>query len=175
MEQTPEPVQQPVTSNVTKGITIALIIIFLSVLSYFIGATMQGWPQYLIYAVYVAGIMWSCVVYGKQLNGDVTFGNVFAHGFKVAAVVTVLMIGFTLALSAFSPEMKEKALETIRTEMAKNPKVTPDMVEKTEAIYTRWFTPILIGSALLGYLFLGLLGSLAGAAITKKNPPSYQG
>ena len=170
MEQTPEPMQQPLTSNVTKGITISLFIIFLSVFFYFLGAGMQGWPQYLIYAVYAAGIMWSCVTYGKQLNGNLTFGNAFAHGFKVAAVVTVLMIGFTLAISAFSPEMKEKTLEAVRSEMAKNPGVTPDMIEKTTAIYTRWFTPILIGSALLGYLFLGLLASLAGAAVTKKKP-----
>lgn len=170
MEQSPSGLEQAPVSHVMKGITIALIMVFLTLLFYFTGVPLQGWSKYVAYAIYAAGIILSCTIYGKQLAGNVSFGNTFAHGFKVSAVVTVLMIAFTLILYALSPEIKAETLQVIREEMAKNPQLSPEQIDKMVNGYLEWFTPIMIAGALFGYLVTGLIASLIGAALTKKNP-----
>ncbi|MBC8034692.1 MAG: DUF4199 domain-containing protein [Chitinophagaceae bacterium] len=163
MEQTP-------TSHVVKGLIISLILIIISIVSYFLDLSMDSWVQYLSYAIFIAGVIASCIVYGKQHGGHVTFGNTFAHGFKVSSVVAVLMVVFVLLFALIFPEMKDKALIAIQESMSKNPAVTQDMIDSTMTMYTKWFTPIMIASAIFGYLFVGLIASLIGAAVTKKNP-----
>lgn len=163
MEQTQTP-----TSNVTKGLIIALVVALLDVGFYFSGYPMDSNLRYVIYGAFIVGIIWSCISYGKQLDGNVSFGNVFAHGFRVTAVVTLLMIVFELVFSFIFPEIKDKMLEAVRAKMVTNPKVTPDMIKQTVDIYTKWFRLIIVAGTLFGYIFIGILASLLGAALTKR-------
>jgi hypothetical protein len=82
------------------------------------------------------------------------------------------MVVFVLLFSAIFPEMKEKTLEAVKEKMSTNPKVTQEMIDQTVTLYTKWFRPIMIAGALFGYIFMGLIASVVGAALTKKNPPS---
>lgn len=165
MEQTP-------TSNVTKGIIIALIIMVLHIITFFSGFSIDGWTQYVIYAVFIAGIIASCIIYGKQMNGNVTFGNTFAHGFKVTAVVAVLMVAFFLLFTAVFPEVKEKMLETVKEKMSTDPRLTQDKIDQAMENSQKSFTVFMIAGTLFGNIFIGLLASLIGAAVTKRNPDS---
>jgi len=68
--------------------------------------------QYIQYAILCIGIIWSCVSYAKQLNGNVTFGNVFAHGFKTTAVVIVLLAIYTfISVKFLFPDIVDKSME----------------------------------------------------------------
>ena len=67
-------------------------------------------------------------------------------------------------------EAVDKIIEMSRVEMAKNPKLTDEMIEQGIAMTKKLFLPFAIAGAIFGTGFLGAIGSLIGAAVAKKNP-----
>ena len=166
--------EQPITSTSTKGVTIALIMIVLSLAIYFLdmhNATL-GWISY---AIFFIGIILSISIYGKQINYNSGFGNYFTHGFKITALVTVIMIIFTAIFIIAFPEVKEKALEAQRETMEKMGTLTDDQMKKSAELTSKFFMVFTIGGTLLQYIILGTLAALVGAGITKKKPNINQG
>lgn len=158
------------TSHLTKGLIISLITIVISTVAYFMGQQNSGWVQFAQTAVLLGGIIWACITYGRERNNQVTFGNVFGHGFKVTAVITCITLVFTILFMLIFPEMKAQALENSRLEMEKNPKFDESSIEQGIAMVDRMFYIFLIGGIILMYLIIGAVASLIGAAVTKKTP-----
>ncbi len=160
-------------SSTMKGLIISLILIVIGVATYLLAPELQQnrTVQLISSLLIVAGIVWATMQYGKDMNGNVTFGNLFAHGFKTTAVVTVIMVVYTLlALTVIFPEMKDKAIEAAQTQMEKEGKLSEAQIDQALAMTRKLFMPFAIGGVVVVYLLFGALGSLIGAAIGKKNP-----
>ena len=127
-------------------------------------------PVVLSNLVLFGGIIWACISFGKQLNNNVTFGNVFAHGFKVSSIVTLISIFFTILFFLFFPDVKEKALEMARVEMEKGGRMSDDQIDQAIDMTRRFFYVFTIGVLMFAYMIVGTIASLIGAAITKKDP-----
>ncbi len=158
------------TTSVTKGVIISLILIVFSLAIQFMNLTQNKAVGSLQFVILLAGIIWSCTSYAKQMNANVTFGNVFSHGFKVAAAITAIMVVYTIiSLLFINPEMKEIALQQTRTQMeGKN--MSDDQIDTALSITTKYFIPLAVGATLLSFLVTGLIAALIGAAVAKKNP-----
>ena len=167
--------EQTVTSSTTKGIVIALILIVLALISFFMDMQPNSYLQYLSYVVFIVGIIWSVTLYGKQIDHNSTFGNYFAHGFKVAAVITAIMVIYVIIIINVSPDMKEKAMDAARKKMESKGNLSPDQMNQAIDITKRFFNVLVIGSTLIGYLIFGAIASVIGAAVTKKNPHFVEG
>lgn len=162
--------EKKITSHLQKGLIISLIMIALSIAFYLLGLQTAKWTQYLVFAIFIGGVIWSCYLFSKEMDGNITFGNVFGHGFKTTAVITCLMIVFVLLMAFIFPDMKEKALEQARIEMEKSPEITDEQIETGIEFIRKSYMAFAIGGTLLGYLFFGLIASLIGAGVAKKNP-----
>jgi hypothetical protein len=166
-------VENKVTTPLTKGLIISLVIIVLDIIAGFAGYRFESWYTWLPTIIFCGAIIWACINYANQMNNAVTFGNVFAHGFKTTAVVTCILIVYTLiSIYLLFPNMKEIALEKARQQMEKNPDVSEEMADQAIAMTSRLFVPFAIGGALIGNLISGALASVLGAAFAKKNPPA---
>jgi NAD/NADP transhydrogenase beta subunit len=165
--------EQKITSHLTKGLLLSLILIAISVATTIFIKDLQqqqkfGWVTY---AIVIGGIAFCGFQYAKEMDGNVTFGNVFAHGFKVTAVVTSIFIVYTvLSLTVLFPEMKEKALEMAREQMESQGKLSEEQIDGAIEITRKGFLVFAIGGSLIGFLFMGALGAVLGAVIAKKNP-----
>ena len=104
--------EQKVVQPWVTGLVLSLILIAFSIVLYVTGQSenkIWGWVQSLLI---MATLIWSCVNYAKQMNGNVSYGNVFAHGFKTTAVVIVISSVYTLlAFKVLFPDMLEKVLD----------------------------------------------------------------
>ncbi|HXS56627.1 MAG TPA: DUF4199 domain-containing protein [Hanamia sp.] len=167
--------EQTVTSSATKGIVIALILIVLALISFFLDIDPQSGFQYISYVIYIAGIIWSVTLYGKQVDYNSTFGNYFAHGFKVAALVTCIMIIYIVIILNLFPDMKEKAMDAAKKSMEAKGKMTEDQINTALTMTRKFFMVFAIGTTLVGYLIFGAISSLIGAGVTKKNPHPFEG
>jgi hypothetical protein len=162
-----------VMSSTTKGLIIGLVLVVLSLATYFLITDISkqqsyGWISYILI---IGGAIWACLSYAKDMNGDVTFGNVFSHGFKTTAVFTIIVLLYTiLATTVLFPEMKDKVLEAARTQMEKDNQLNETQIDQAISMTSKFFVPFAIGGVIIGYLLLGAIGSLIGAAIAKKNP-----
>ncbi|MEO6683904.1 MAG: DUF4199 domain-containing protein [Ginsengibacter sp.] len=162
--------EQPITSTSSKGLTIAMILIVLSLVTYFTGMAGNSALGWLGYAIFVIGIIVSVSIYGKQINYNSSFGNYFTHGFKVSALVTAIMVIFVVVFIFTFPEVKESALDAAAAEMDKQDTMSDEQKEQAINLTRKFFMVFTIGGTLLGYMFFGTLAALVGAAITKKQP-----
>lgn len=106
--------EQKITTPVTKGIVISLILIILGLVSYFLNMSDNKAMQWVGYVIFIIAIIWSVSSYGKQIDFNSTFGKYFSHGFKVTAIVTLFMVVFAGIFIYLFPDIKEKAIETAR-------------------------------------------------------------
>ena len=158
------------TTAVTAGIIISLILMVFSLVLYFTGLYMQSWSQYFGFIIIVGGIIWVVTNHGKEKEYTERFGQLFGYGFKVTAVVTCLMILYTLLSGVLFPEIKEKIVEAARTQALKNPGVNEDQIEQGMNMFAKNYNLFIILGILFWYLLLGAISSLIGAGITKKKP-----
>ena len=161
-----------VTSWGTKGLIISLILIVYSLVSTFAGLNMENWNRWLGAFIFIAAIIWACISYGKQMDNRVTFGNVFNHGFKVALIVTIVSVVFTLIFIYAFPEIKEKAMQAAREGMEKRGGLSEGQMDDALATSSRLFLLFAGIGVLIIDLICGVIAALIGAAVTKKTPPS---
>lgn len=160
-----------VTTPQIKGIIISLILIVYGLIIYFVDGMQHPALSYVQYALFLAGIIWACVSYSKQLNANVTFGNLFAHGFKTTAVITVIVLIYTiLAFKVLFPEMVDKSIEITRQKMEASGKATDSQIDQQVSMMKDHFTLFAVVGVIIGFAVLGLISSLIGAAVAKKNP-----
>jgi hypothetical protein len=154
-----------------KGLILSLITITFSIALYLTDLWQNKALGYISYAIVLGGIIWSCIHYAKQMNGNVTFGNVFAHGFKVTATLIVITVVYTfLSVKFIFPEMTDKIIEVAAKEMEKNKNLTDEQVKSALEMTRKFMMPFMIGGTILGYGIFGAISSAIGAGIAKKNP-----
>jgi len=165
--------EQTVTTSSTKGIVISLILIVIALAAFFLDIDPKSGFQYISYVIFIAGIILSVTYYGKQIDHNATFGNYFAHGFKVAALVTCIMIIYIVIFILLFPDFKERALEKITAAMREK-KLPEDQIAAYVGTWKKLFMVLAIAGTLVGYLIFGALASLIGAGVTKKNPHTFE-
>jgi hypothetical protein len=164
--------EQNVISTTTKGLVIGLILVVLGLVIYFLKIDINGPIKWIGYIVFIGGIIWSVTSYGKQINYNSTFGNYFAHGFKVSALVTAILIIYIVVFNLLFPDFKEMAIEQSRKAMIEK-NIPQDQMQKALDITQKFFMVFVVGGTLVVYLIVGAISSLVGAAITKKEPNNF--
>ena len=160
-----------VTTPQIKGFIISLILIIYSLVIYVIDGMQHPELSYIQYVFFLTGIIWACVSYSKQLNANVTFGNLFAHGFKTTAVITAIVLVYTiLSFKVLFPEMVDKSIEMTKQKMEASGKATDRQIEQQVTMMRDHFTLFAVVGVVIGSAILGLISSLIGAAIAKKKP-----
>ena len=160
-----------ITPPWTKGLIISLILIVFGMALYFTGQSQNRMLGLLQLVILIAGLIVSCTVFAKQKEGNVTFGNVFAHGFKTNAAIIVIMVIYTvIAMKFLFPDMMDMAMNQARTDMEKKGDLSEEQISQGIGMVKKFFIPFAIGGIVLGFGIVGAIGSLIGAGVAKKNP-----
>ena len=164
---------QNVTTSTTKGAILGLVLIVISLVIYLMKLEDPA-LQWIPNCILIIGIILSISQYGKQIDYNSTFGNYFSHGFKIAAMVTIIMIIYLVIFMTIFPEFTEKAIDIAKKHMEEKKNMTQDQIDKAIDITRKFFTLFLVLGTLVWDLILGSIGALIGAAITKKHPATFQ-
>jgi uncharacterized protein DUF4199 len=160
-----------ITTPQIKGLIIALILIVWGLIIYFTNQLDNQPLSYVQYAIFLGGIIWSCISYSKQMNANVTFGNVFAHGFKTSAVVTILILVYTVvAFNFLFPDIVDKSMEISRKKLEGSGKLSDTQIDQQINMIKDHFTLFAVAGIVIGFAIMGAVSSLIGAAVTKKQP-----
>jgi uncharacterized membrane protein YciS (DUF1049 family) len=163
--------EQKVTSTISKGLIISLILIVLDLVGHYAHLILNDWFKWIPTLILCIAIIWSCISYASQMNGNVTFGNTFAHGFKVSATVACITFLFTLiSLYLLFPDFVNQIVDKAVDQMHQQGKLTEDQIQQAIPMIKK-FTPItIIAGSIIGTLIVGVIAALIGAAVAKKNP-----
>jgi|SRR5215203_5169375 len=158
-------------SHLTAGLLIGALLVVYSIVINFLnlgGSSTTGLFQVVII---IGALVFFVNHYGKSKNATESFGNLFAYGFKTTAVFTIISIAFSIIFFLVFPEMKEQSLELARQKMEEK-NMPDDQIEQAIDITKRFFWVGVIGGSMIFLVIIGAIGSLIGAAITKKQPRS---
>jgi hypothetical protein len=160
------------TSSVVSGLFISLVLIVFALVVYFANLYTAKWAQYAGTLIFVGAVIYAVINNGKENKNQVTFGNLFAFGFKVVAVVTCMMILYTILSGVIFPDVKEKVMENARMEALNNPNpnATPEQIEQGMKLFENNYTLFLIFGLSFWYLISGVIAALIGAGVAKKEP-----
>ncbi|MBS1731161.1 MAG: DUF4199 domain-containing protein [Bacteroidetes bacterium] len=163
--------ENKIISPIIKGIVITLILIVFGLVIYFAGEMTNKGLSYIQYVILIIGIILSCTSFAKQMNANVTFGNVFAHGFKTSMVCAVLLSIYTvLALKVLFPDMLDTIINTARQQMQQQGKLSEEQMQSALDMTKKFIVPFAIGGILIMFAIMGAIASLIGAAVAKKQP-----
>lgn len=165
--------EKKITSHITIGLILALVLIVVDVIASVAGFKFENWFKWLPTLFFCGAIIWACIKYANQMDNNVTFGNVFGHGFKTSAVFACIMVLYTI-LSVFIifPEQIEQVLTVTRKQLEDKGNIPDSAVEQALSFTKRLYIPFAIIGVVIGSLLVGAIASLIGSAIAKKNPPS---
>ena len=126
--------------------------------------------------IIIVGLVFFIQKYGKAVSHQASFGDYFNYGFKATTMVVLLYVAYLLALSLAMPDIKKSVLEATKLELERQK--TLGEADRTKALEMtdKYFWMVLIGTSVFILATIGAIGSLIGAAITKKLPknPSEQ-
>ncbi|MEO5685386.1 MAG: DUF4199 domain-containing protein [Chitinophagaceae bacterium] len=163
--------EKTITSRVTKGVIIAGILIALDLILQNIYSPVPDGLRYMPRLIIVLlGVLLSCIIFSRQSGGQLSFGEVFSHGFKTTAVIAFIMAVYTFVAVKYiyaPPNAAEMAEAVKAIEQQGNALHEEAKQLAAKAAANRWI--IYVSISIFASLIPGLLGSLAGAAITKKN------
>lgn len=152
------------------GLLIAGFIVVFAILTQFLGLANQTWVGLLQYLIIIISLIFFVRQYGKANHYALSFGNLFAYGFKSTAVFTIIFIGFLILFFLLFPDLKEKTFETARIQMEKNEKLSDEQINQAIEMTRKFFWVGVVGGSMIFLIIFGAIGSLIGAAITKKRP-----
>ena len=139
------------------------------------------WAQYVMYIPLLIGLILNAQAYAKANNNYVTFGNIFGSCFKACAVVTLIMIVWSVLSIFIFPGMREKGMEIAQKSMTDRG-MSDEQIDTAMQMTNKYFYHFMIGAIVFGFMLWGAILSLIAAAIPKKlgqqqpfdNNPSQQ-
>ncbi len=162
-------------SNINAGLILFLMLAIYTLILNLSNLQTNEVLSWLSYLIIIGGITFFVIRFAKDREGSVTFGNLFGYGFKICAILTVFYIAFMVLFYLIFPEYKEQLLE-VATQKAieRAGGADTENVLKGMEMFKRFFWVGLIAGIMFSFALLGAIGSLLGAALSKKNPNTFQ-
>ena len=146
-----------------KGLITGAIMILISIGIYLVKKDFDNSLQYIVYATYIAGILWTLIAFKKEAGDTSTFKTYFSEGFKCFIVVSFLMVFFTLVFILLHPELKEQMVAMMRADGVNRKDMTAVDIENGIAVAKKTFLPMRIMGAIFGYLLIGSVITLVSS------------
>lgn len=138
-----------------KGLITAMLMIAIALVTFYSNMPANSVFQYLVYAVYALGIVWTLVAWALSGRSSGSFGDMFNHGFRCFIVVTLVMVLFTGLFSYSHPEFAEESSRYYREELLKDKNNLPNDIDSAVARYKKNYTLTLVYGSIIGYLIIG--------------------
>jgi hypothetical protein len=147
-----------------KGIITGALMVLISIGIFLLKHSFENGLQYITYAVYILGILWTLMDYKPESPEKAKFGSYFGQGFRCYIVVTLIMVLFTYVFLQLNPGMKDEMAANLQKELEKNGNLTPKEIAENVQRGKDYFAVMLVSMTVFGYLLIGSLITLIAAA-----------
>ncbi len=148
-------------SSRNKGIIVSIVMIALSMISYFtLSENRQFISRYIIMAVFIAGLFWTIHDY-KKTNEIVDIKTYFNEGFKNFIVVSFFMAIYTFIFFKIFPLPfeYENFMNTNKKQLLEQGNRTPAEIEENANQWKNYFVPLILSIYNFTFLIMGALVS----------------
>ncbi len=132
------------------------------VMFYGMHISLQGRNEYIVFALYIAGICWCLADYHRQRNNK-TFKDYFSAGFKTFIVACLMMVVFVYIFNKLNPQIRDAMIAENNKLVSEVGSRTPAEVQANADKIKELYLPFTLLATTLKYLFLGALITVVGA------------
>ena len=158
-----------------KGFITGILMVLLSLGIYKLRGSFENNLQYITYAVYVGGIVWTLVSFHRRTGATRSFKNYFTEGFKCFIVVTFVMVLFTYIFSVLNPGLKEQMAANYRADLVSKKNYTGPEIDAMVQKAREYFNVMLTSMAIFGYILIGSLVTLVTSIfLAQRKLPDYR-
>ena len=143
-----------------KGLITGLLMLLVSAGIFYTKGNFESNLQYVTYALYVGGIIWTLNSFYTRNPENRSFKEYFSEGFKCFIVITFLMVLFTFIFTKMNPGMKEQMADKYRTDLLGKGNYTAPEIETMVQKAKDYFSIMLTSMAIFGYLVIGSMVTL---------------
>ena len=158
------------TSHLLAGGVTGAVLVLINVIFIVFDLTGNTKVSWIGSVINIGLLVYFILEFGKQQEYTKSFGELFSYGFKATAFTTLILTAFMVIYSFAFPDAADKAMEIAREQMSTQPNMSEEMIDSAIEMTRKFYFPILIGGTIFGTMLIGAIGSLVGAAVTKKNP-----
>jgi len=155
-------------THMMYGFITGLIMSAVGAILYLSGVALKPGMQYVSYIPFLIGLILNAQAFTKANDGFVSYGNVFSSCFKATAIITLILLLWSLLSGVIFPHMKDEILEMTHKKMAENPKMTDEQIDMAMNMTKKYWTVFMVAGVVFITLFWGAIFSLIAAAIPKK-------
>lgn len=157
-------------SHLLAGGIIGAVLVLINVIFIIFDMTGNTKISWIGSVINIGLLIYFMIEFGKQHDNQKSFGELFSYGFKATAFTTIILTAFMVFYSFAFPDSADKAMEIAREQMSSQQNLSDETIESALEMTKKFYFPILIGGTIFGTMMIGAVGSLIGAAVTKKNP-----
>jgi hypothetical protein len=130
--------------------------------------TDASWLNFIVLVIYLIGVLGFCYSFSKNAEQDTSFAGMFKGGFRMVAIVTIVLIAAALLNVLIDPGLKKEIMANNLTAL-KAAKKTQAEIDEAMKISNDNFTLTIIMSSVFSNIFYGVIFALVGAVIFRKN------
>ncbi len=150
-------------SERNKGLITGILMIATSlVIFYVLHKSLLGTNEYIVFALYIAGLCWSLFDYHQQSNSK-KFKDYFSAGFRTFIVACLLMVVFVYIFNKLNPQIRDAMIAENDKLVSEVGSRTPAEVQANADKIKELYLPFTLLATTLKYLFIGALISVVGA------------
>lgn len=157
-----------VQTHKSYGLVTAIAVIIVGLILHVTNLSFQPWAQWVMYIPFIIGLVLNAQAFAKANDQFVTYGQVWSSCFKATAIITLIVVAWSVIFTYIFPDMIEKGMEMARQKMEERGGMSEEQMEQTLEMTKKFFYPFMIGGIVFGYIFFGAIVSLIAAAIPKK-------
>lgn len=156
------------------GAIIGFVGIVVAVVLDLMGLTFETWAGLVSFAITIGLVVYALIAYKKEyLGGYASYSELMLMTLLMSVFATVLTTIYSaINITLIDPDATEKMFNMAYDRMARNPRMTEDVLDMMVERMEGKFTParILIQGFIGGYVMTVIIGVIAGAFIKKENP-----
>lgn len=158
-----------VQTHKNYGFAIGFLLVIFNAIIYIARWEETSWISWVVYFIFLGGLILNARAFAKANNGAVSFGAVFSSNFKATAIVALCIALWSLASIYIFPELKERSLEAAHRKMESMGRFSEEQIEQGMDATRRFFLISRVMGNMFLYLVMGLIFSLIAAAVVPKN------
>lgn len=154
--------------GIQYGLVTGLLMVIYNFVLQFLKVAPDSLLYYVVVAIFFGGVLAFCFAFSKKEENDISFRGMFKGGFRMIAILTLVLLAATLITAFLDPSIRQESMNANRAAFVAQGK-TPADVEIAMKNASDNFTLMLVMGVVFTNIFYGVVFTVIGAAIFRKN------
>jgi len=154
--------------GIIYGFGTGIVLVIYNFLLQVLNVQSRSLLYYVVIAIFLAGVLAFCYAFSRREENDTTFGGIFKGGFRMVAIVILVLVVATVITVVADPSIKADALKSNEAAMTAAKRSPAEIAQSMKSLKDNFVLMQVMG-IVFSYIFYGVVFAAIGAALFRKN------